>query len=470
MTPEEFREYGHRLIDWLADYRAGIATRPVIAQTEPGQVKAALPTAPPATPEPFDRVIADLDRVVMPCVTHWQHPRFFGYFPSNAALASVLGDLVSTGLGVIGLNWQASPALTELEEVVCDWVRQALSLSDTWRGVIQDTASTGTLLALLCARERATNFSLTGGGLQAEPRPLTVYVSTQSHSSVEKAALLAGFGRANVRPVPHDDAFAMRPDALDEMVNADLAAGQLPCAVVATTGTTASTALDPLARIAEVSAKHKLWMHVDAAMAGSAMILPECRWMWEGVERADTLLLNPHKWLGVAFDCSLFFTRSPDHLVRVMSTNPSYLRTAADGAVTNYRDWGVPLGRRFRALKLWFLVRSEGLSGLQARLRRDIENATWLSEQVRGTPNWTVVAPVPLQTVCVVHQPPGLSGEALDTHTRSWADSINRSGKAYLTPAILGGRWVVRVSVGAEQTTREDVEAVWALMRTAVLS
>jgi aromatic-L-amino-acid decarboxylase len=467
MTPDEFREYGHKLIDWLADYRAGIASRPVIAQTEPGQVKAALPTEPPAAPEPFDAVIADLDRVVMPGVTHWQHPRFFGYFPSNASLASVLGDLVSTGLGVIGLNWQASPALTELEEVVCDWMRQLTGLTDTWRGVIQDTASTGSLLALLCARERATNFSLARGGLQAEPRPLTVYVSTQSHSSVEKAAVLAGFGRENVRAVPHDDAFAVRPDALDEMVTADLTAGKLPCAVVATTGTTASTALDPVAGIAEVAARHRLWLHVDAAMAGSAMILPECRWMWGGIERADSVLLNPHKWLGAAFDCSLFYTRAPDHLVRVMSTNPSYLRTAADGQVTNYRDWGIPLGRRFRALKLWFLLRSEGVNGLQARLRRDIASANWLAEQVRGAPHWAVVAPVPLQTVCVVHQPPGLSGEALDAHTRAWAERVNRSGVAYLTPAALGGRWVVRVSIGAEQTARGDVEALWDMMRRA---
>jgi aromatic-L-amino-acid decarboxylase len=466
MTPDEFRHFGHKLIDWLADYRAGITSRPVIAQTEPGHVKAALPAEPPVAPEPFDAVLADLDRVIMPGVTHWQHPRFFGYFPSNAALASVLGDLVSTGLGVVGLNWQASPALTELEEVVCDWMRQALGLSPAWSGVIQDTASTGTLLALLCARERTTNFSLARGGLQAEPRPLTVYVSSQSHSSVEKAALLAGFGRENVRAVPHDAAFAMRPDALAEMVTADLTAGKLPCAVVATTGTTASTALDPVAGIAGISTRHGLWLHVDAAMAGSAMLLPECRWMWDGIERADTLLLNPHKWLGAVFDCSLFYTRDPAHLVRVMSTNPSYLRTAADGQVTNYRDWGIPLGRRFRALKLWFLLRAEGVSGLQSRLRRDIDNAKWLAEQVQSTPHWIVVAPVPLQTVCVVHQPPGHSGEALDSHTRGWADRVNRSGKAYLTPAVLGGRWVVRVSIGAEQTTREDVEAVWDLMRS----
>jgi aromatic-L-amino-acid/L-tryptophan decarboxylase len=465
MTPDEFRAHGHKLIDWIADYRSTLATRPVIAGTKPGQVKAALPADPPATPEPFDAVLADLDALLVPGLTHWQHPRFFGYFPANAALSSVLGDFLSTGLGVLGLNWQASPALTELEEVACDWMRRMVGLSDAWAGVIQDTASAANLIALLCARELATDFSLARGGLQAEARPLTVYVSAQSHSSVEKAALLAGLGRQNVRVVPHDDAYAMRADALEELVKADAATGKVPCAVVATTGTTASTALDPIGAIAEVAARHNLWLHVDAAMAGSAMILPECRWMWDGVERADSVVFNPHKWLGAVFDCSLYYVRDPDHLVRVMSTSPSYLRTAADGKVRNYRDWGIALGRRFRALKLWCLIRSEGVTGLQARLRRDIDNAKWLAEQVAATPHWRVAAPVPLQTVCVVHEPPGLAGEALDAHTRAWAERVNRSGAAYLTPALLGGRWVVRVSVGAERTERADVEAVWAAMR-----
>jgi aromatic-L-amino-acid decarboxylase len=369
---------------------------------------------------------------------------------------------------MLGLNWQASPALTELEELVCDWVRQMVGLSDAWDGVIQDTASTANLIALLCARERTTHFSLACGGLQAESRPLTIYVSAQSHSSVEKAALLAGFGRENVRVVPHDHAFAMQADALEEQVCADAANGKLPCAVVATTGTTASTALDPVEAIREVAARHKLWLHVDAAMAGSAMILPECRWMWAGIERADSLVFDPHKWLGAGFDCSLYYVRDSEHLIRVMSTSPSYLRTAADGKARNYRDWGIALGRRFRALKLWCLIRSEGVSGLQARLRRDIANARWLAEQVAATPCWRVVAPVPLQTVCVSHEPLALAGEALDAHTRAWAERVNRSGAAYLTPAVLAGRWIVRVSVGAERTERVDVEAVWAAMRSAV--
>jgi aromatic-L-amino-acid decarboxylase len=465
MTPDEFRAYGHVLIDWIADYRQTVENYPVRATTEPGDVRARLPAQPPTEPQPFDAILADFQSVLMPGVTHWQHPRFFGYFPANASLPSVLGDLLSSGLGVLGLNWQACPALTELEELVCDWVRQMVGLSPAWGGVIHDTASTASLVALLCARERATDFSLARGGMQAEPQPLVVYVSEQSHSSVEKAALLAGFGRANVRAVPVDRHFAMRPDALDEAVAADLAAGRRPCAVVATTGTTASTALDPVGAVADVAARRDLWLHVDAAMAGSAMILPECRWMWDGVERADSLVFNPHKWLGAVFDCSLVYVRDPQHLVRVMSTSPSYLRTAADGRATNYRDWGIPLGRRFRALKLWFLIRSEGVEGLQTRLRRDMANAKWLAEQVAATPNWRVVAPAPLQTVCVVHVPPGLGGDALDAHTRTWVERVNRSGAAYLTPAVLGDRWVVRVSIGNLTTERADVEALWAVMR-----
>lgn len=467
MTPDEFRAYGHKLIDWIADYRESIDSRPVRAITAPGDVRASLPTEPPSEPEPFDAIFADFESRLVPGLTHWQHPRFFGYFPANSSLPSVLGDLLSTGLGVLGLNWQACPALTELEELACDWVRQMVGLSPAWSGVIHDTASTAGLLALLCARERSTNFSLGCGGLQSEPKPLTVYVSTQSHSSVEKAALLAGFGRDNVRAIATDEHFAMRADALEEAIRADVAAGNLPCAVVATTGTTASTALDPVGAIADVAERHKLWLHVDAAMAGSAMILPECRWMWAGVERADSLVFNPHKWLGAAFDCSLFYVRDPQHLVRVMSTSPSYLRTAADGQATNYRDWGIALGRRFRALKLWCLIRAEGVSGLQSRLRRDIANAKWLAEHVASAPNWRVVAPVPLQTVCVLHEPPGLAGEALDSHTRAWAERVNASGAAYLTPAVLGGRWMVRASVGSLTTERADVEALWKVMRAA---
>ncbi|HEV2687486.1 MAG TPA: pyridoxal-dependent decarboxylase [Bryobacteraceae bacterium] len=465
MTAEEFRQAGHQLIDWIADYRSRVADLPVMSRSAPGAIKAQLPAQPPQSPESIAQIFRDLDATILPGLSHWQHPSFFGYFPSNGLLSSVLGDLASTGLGVLGLSWQSSPALSEVEEVTTDWMRQMVGLSSEWSGVIQDTASTCTLVALMCARERATNYSLSRGGLQGESRPLVVYTSAHSHSSVDKAALLAGFGRDNVHVVAHDSHYGMLPEALDQRIQHDLAAGLKPCAVVATTGTTTSTAIDPVEGIARVAAKHGIWLHVDAAMAGSAMILPECRWMWQGIETADSLVLNPHKWLGVAFDCSLYYVHDSDHLVRVMSTNPSYLRSSADSEVKNLRDWGLPLGRRFRALKLWFAIREQGVSGLQARLRRDLANAQYFAGQVQAEPHWRVLAPVPLQTVCIRHEPPGLDGEALDKHTLAWADRVNRSGAAYLTPAILEGRWMVRVSIGAIDTEKEHVEALWKLLQ-----
>ena len=465
MNPSDFSKHARAVVDWVAEYRAHIAERPVMARTTPGEIRAQLPPSPPEQGEPFDAMLRDFDTIIAPGITHWQSPDFFGYFPSGASLASVLGDYLSSGIGAVGLSWQACPALTELEEVVTDWMRQMVGLSDAWSGVIQDTASTSTLVALICAREQATGYSLVHGGLQAERRPLTVYVSAHAHSSVDKAALLAGFGRDHVRLVPHDGGYAMRADALRELITADAAAGRNPCAVVATTGTTGTTAIDPVREIAAVAREYGLWLHVDAAMAGSAMIVPELRWMWEGVEAADSLVLNPHKWLGAVFDCSLYYVREPEHLVRVMSTNPSYLQSAADGRVTNYRDWGIPLGRRFRALKLWFLIREQGVARLRARIRRDLENAKWLEAQVRAEPHWRVLAPVGLQTVCARHEPPGLGGEALDRHTLDWVDRINRSGDAYLTPSTLDGRWMVRVSIGAEATEREHVARLWTLMR-----
>jgi len=477
MTPEEFRRYGHELIDFIADYRATVAERPVMAPTAPGEIKAQLPKAPPVQPEPFARVLSDLESIVLPGLSHWQHPRFFGYFPSNGLLASVLGDYASTGLGVLGLSWQSSPALTEVEEVVTDWMRQMVDLSDAWSGVIHDTASSATLVALLCAREKTTQYSLSRAGLQAEPKPLVVYMTAHAHSSVDKAALLAGFGRENIHVIPHDAQYAMRPDALRARITEDLAEGFVPCAIVCTVGTTTTTAYDPLELIAPIAQEFGLWLHVDAAMAGSAMILPEQRYLWAGIEGADSLVINPHKWLGVAFDCTLYYVRDAEHLIRVMSTNPSYLRSSVDEQVKNLRDWGLPLGRRFRAMKLWFLIREQGVAGLQARLRRDLDNAEWLAGEIRATPGWTVLAPVVLQTLCVRYEPAGFleghveaaeAAEQLNGYTQAWADRLNRSGAAYLTPAMLDGRWMVRISIGAAPTEREHVAALWAAMKAEV--
>jgi aromatic-L-amino-acid decarboxylase len=474
MNTDQFRREGHRLVDWIADYRERLADLPVMSQVEPGSVRAALPAAPPADPEPFEHIYRDLDHVLVPGLSLWQHPSFFGYFPSNGDLSSVLGDWLSTGLGVLGLSWQSSPALTELEEVVTDWARDMVGLSPAWSGVIQDTASTSSLVALICARERTSRYALDGKGMQDASSPLVVYVSAHSHSSVEKAALLAGFGREHVRKISVDERYAMRAGELGAAMRADRARGMRPCAVVATSGTTTTTAFDPIDEVARVAREHDAWLHVDAAMAGSAMILPECRELWRGIEDADSLVWNAHKWLGAAFDCSLYYVRDPEHLVRVMSTNPSYLQSGVDDRVKNLRDWGIPLGRRFRALKLWCLIREQGVSGLQRRLRRDLENARWLEAQVRTTRGWRVLAPVALQTVCVQHRPDGRDGaegsdgDELDRHTLAWVERVNRSGAAYLTPAQLDGRWMVRVSVGAIATEREHVEALWARMLNAV--
>ncbi len=467
MNIEEFRRIGHELIDWIADYREQSyrGELPVMSRVAPGAVTRALPAEPPEKPEPFERVAADLDAIIRPGCSQWQHPRFFGYFPSNSSLAAVLGDYVSTGLAQLGLNWQASPALTELEEVTTDWLRQMLGLSPAWSGVIQDAASTASLVALICARERATNYGAAAAGLQGSDRPLMVYVSSQSHSSIDKAAAMAGFGRENLRIVAVDEHYAMRAEALEQAMRADVASGLRPCAVVATSGSTTTTAFDPLTDIARIAAAHGAWLHVDAAMAGSAMILPECRVLWTGVEGADSLVVNPHKWLGASFDCSTYFVRDPQHLIRVMSTNPSYLRTSTDSQVKNFRDWGIPLGRRFRALKLWFLIRDQGVSGLQARIRRDLEHARWLASHVDAATHWKRLAPVQLQTVCVRHEPPGLSGDTLDTHTLAWVRHINESGMAYLTPATLDGRWMVRIAFGGEATEHRHVEELWKLMR-----
>lgn len=467
MTPEEFRKRGREIIDWLADYHAKISDYPVQPATQPGDVKAMLPASPPVEAEGFDEIIADLDSVVLPNISHWQHPRFFGYFPSNSLGSGILGDLVCSGLGVLGLSWQSSPAVTEIEEVTVDWFRQMVGLSSAWFGVINDTASTSTLVALLCAREKTTNFSLVRQGLQAELKPLTIYTSASAHSSVEKAALLAGFGRENVRMVDIDGNFAMRPEALEDTITADIHAGLKPCAIVAAVGGTATVSIDPVSEIAAIARKHGLWLHIDAAMAGNAMILPELRWMWEGIEGADSVVINAHKWLGVPFDCSLYFVRDEPHLLRVMSADPSFLQSQADEKVRNLRNTGIPLGRRFRALKLWFAIREQGVSGLQARLRRDISLAQDLRSKVEATPGWEVVAPVVLQTVCIVYRPRSVPPHRLDGFTRAWALAVNASGQAYVTPATAAGHWMVRVSIGTIFTEASDIEAVWRTIQEA---
>jgi aromatic-L-amino-acid decarboxylase len=469
MDHDEFRRLGHQLIDWIAAYRERMEKLPVMSQVKPGEVKARFPAEPPRRGGGAAAALAAVDADILPGVTHWTHPSFFAYFPANASYGSILGDLLSSGLAAQGMSWQTSPAATELEEVVMGWLRQMLGLPPAFTGVIQDTASTATLCALLCARERASGFAQNHGGLQGGGPPLTVYASDQSHASVEKASLLAGFGKDHLRLVGTDGQHALRLELLEAAIQKDKAAGRRPCAVVACVGTTATASVDPVKGIAALAARHGLWLHVDAAMAGTAMVLPECRVHWEGAEAADSLVVNPHKWMGIGFDFSAYFVRDPEHLVRVMSTNPSYLRTAQDGEVRNLRDWGIPLGRRFRALKAWLHILDEGVEGMQARLRRDLANARWLVEQVKETTtDWELLAPVHFQTLCLRHVPTDQRNEKrLTAHNLAIAERVNRSGKAYVTPAVLKGKQVIRVSIGAEATERRHVEAVWGALRAA---
>lgn len=474
MTPEEFRQAGHELIDWIAEYRTQLESWPVRSQVDPGDVAAALPGEPPTEVVSIAELLADLDSVVVPGTTLVQHPMHFGWFPSNASLASVLGDIASSGLGGLGISWESCPALTEVEEVVCDWLRQLTGLSEAWYGTIHDTASSACLVAMIAARERATDHIQVRGGLVSASSAPAVYATEQAHSSVRKAALLAGYGHDYLRTVPADGStYAMNADALAQLMAADRGAGLTPAAVVASVGTTGTTAMDPIADIVAVSAEYGAWVHVDAAMAGTAMLIPEYRTLWEGAEGADSISWNPHKWMGTILDTSLFYVRDVEHLVRVMSTNPSYLSSGVDGEVTQYRDWGIPLGRRFRALKLWFHLRIDGVDAIRDRVQRDLNNAQWLSDQVDQHPDWERVAPVPLQTVCVRHRPRDsaggrMEGEALEAHTQAWVERINSSGKAFLTPSILDGSWMVRVSIGVEATEHHHVEALWSLMQEAV--
>ncbi len=468
MDSETFRRLGHRLVDWIADYRESLPRRPVMSKVAPGAIRARFPSEPPARGGALAAALDRLEDDVLPGITHWNHPSFFAYFPSNTSFASVLADLLASGLGAQGMSWQTSPAVTEIEEVMMEWLRRMTGLDEGLTGVIHDTASTATLTALLCARERATGHGQARAGLQGEGAPWVVYASEHAHASVRKAALLAGFGADHFRAVESDERFAMDPRALKRAIEEDEARGRRPAAVVATIGTTSTTAVDPVAAIADVVKEHGAWLHVDAALAGTAMVLPELRPLFAGLERADSLVFNPHKWMGVGFDFSAYYVRDAEHLVRVMSTNPAYLATSQDGAVKNFRDWQIPLGRRFRALKLWFYLLDEGVDALQARVRRDLENAKWLEARLseRG---WNVIAPVVLQTVCVRHVPPSIAGsaEAVDAHNLAIASRVNESGRAYLTTDRVRGRVILRLSIGAETTERSDVAALADLLEEA---
>jgi aromatic-L-amino-acid decarboxylase len=463
MTAEEFRRHGRAVIDWIADYYERIETLPVLSRAEPGSVRALLPPDPPAQGEPFDRLLADVDRIVLPGITHWQSPGFFAYFPANASGPAILGDLLSSGLGVQGMLWATSPACTELETHVLDWLVGMLGLPERFLssgkggGVIQDTASSAALCALLAARERASAFRFNEEGADGR---LTAYASSQAHSSIEKAAGIAGIGRRNLRLIEVDDRFAMRPEALAAALRRDRAAGLVPFFVAATVGSTASMAIDPLPEIGRLCHAEGLWLHVDAAMAGTAALCPELRSIHDGLDMADSYCFNPHKWMFTNFDCDAFYVADRASLIRALSILPEYLRNQAteSGAVFDYRDWQVPLGRRFRALKLWFVIRHYGVDGLRRLVREHVALAREFAAWVEASAEFELAAPVPLNLVTFRHR----GGDAVN---RLLLERLNAGGRIYLSHAVLGGRYALRLSIGQTHVERRHVAAAWEQIR-----
>jgi len=459
MTPEDFRRHGHAAVDWIADYYKRIETFPVLSQAAPGQIRAALPAHAPAKGEPFDAMLADVEKLILPGITHWQSPNFYAYFPCNASGAAILGDLLSSGLGVQGMLWATSPACTELESHVLDWLVEMMGLpqkfssSSTGGGVIQDTASSSSLCALLAARERATNFASNRRGCDGK---LAAYTSTQAHSSIEKGALIAGLGRENLRTIAVDPSFAMRADELARRIAEDRGAGLTPCFVCATVGTTSSNAIDPVPEIGRICRENKIWLHVDAAMSGTAGLCQEFRQFFDGLGLADSYCFNPHKWMFTNFDCDCFYVADRKGLIQTLSVLPEYLRNKAteSGAVFDYRDWQIPLGRRFRALKLWFVIRHYGVEGLQHHVRQHVALAQEFAGWVKKDDRFEIAAPVPFNLVCFRHR-------GGDEANQTIMDRLNRSGDLYLTHTRLNDRLTLRLCVGQTNTQERHVKKAW---------
>jgi len=459
MTPAEFRRHGRAVVDWIADYYERIESFPILSQVEPGDIRSLLPARPPEVGEAFDSILTDLEEVILPGITHWQSPNFFAYFPANASGPAILGDLLSSGLGVQGMLWSTSPACTELETHVLDWLVEMIGLPEKFLssglggGVIQDTASSAVLCALLAARERAIHAA---SAHEKWDGKLAVYTSAQAHSSIEKAVKISGMRSKNLRLIEVDGNFAMRPQALLRQIEADRQAGLTPCFACATVGTTSSNAMDPIREIGCICRENKIWFHVDAAMSGTAALCPEFRWIQDGVEFADSYCFNPHKWMFTNFDCSCFYVADRAALIQTLSVLPEYLRNQAteSGAVIDYRDWHIPLGRRFRSLKLWFVIRHYGIEGLQFHVRRHVELAQQFVRWVKEDDRFELATPAPLNLVCFRHK----SGDAANQQIM---DRLNRSGDLYLTHTKLNGKLTLRFCVGQTNTEARHVTQAW---------
>jgi len=463
MEKEEFRRHGYEFIDWLADYFEQVEEYPVKSTVKPGEIKGLLSKDPPGTGEPMEKIFNDFKETIIPGITHWQHPGWFAYFPANNSPASVLAELLTAGLGVQSMIWQTSPAAAELEEVVMQWLARMLGLPGTMSGVIQDTASTATLCALLTAREKATGFEANRAGLK---QPLRVYASEEGHSSIDKAVKIAGYGIENLRRVPTDERYALVPGELERAVNEDKRQGLEPACVVATVGSTSSAAVDPLKEIGEICNRYNLWFHVDAAYGGTAALLPEKRWTLGGVEAADSFVFNPHKWMLTNFDCSAYFVKDEELLTRTFEIHPEYLKTGYDAVVKNYRDWGIQLGRRFRALKLWFVIRSYGIKGLQDVIREHIRLAETFKSWVEEDERFELMAPVDFSLVCFRFKKKGVSEDELNRLNKLLLEKVNGSGRVFLTHTSLNGSYVIRISIGQRTTTEKNVREAWDLIKS----
>ena len=462
MDIAEYRRHAHRLVDWMADYLESVESRPVRAEVEPGEIAARIPVAPPRTGEPFERIFADFERDLMPGITHWQHPSFFAYFPANSSPPSVLAEMLTAALGVNCMLWQTSPSGTELETRALDWLRQMFGLPEGFSGVIQDTASSATLCAILAARERATGFEANRRGVSEGDR-LRIYTSIEAHSSVEKAVRIAGLGSESLRAIPVGEDGGMRCDELAAALEGDVVAGARPILVVATLGTTGASGFDRLDLVGELCRRHDAMLHVDAAWAGTAAVAPEFRWMLEGIERADSVVVNPHKWMLVNFDCSAHFVRDAASFTRTFEIVPEYLRTTEHGRVIDYRDWGIALGRRFRALKLWFVIRSYGIEGIRALVRHHVALCRELAAAIDAADDFELVVPPRLALLCFRYRPGG--ADDLDELNERLLNALNESGRLYLTQTRVGGAYVIRFCVGQTATERRHVESAWAFIR-----
>ncbi len=465
MTPDSFRQHAHALVDWMADYLENVVHYPVAPQTQPGDVLKQLPPHAPDLPEAFTAIFKDFETQILPGMTHWQHPQFFAYFPASTSPPSLLAEMLMSTLGAQCMSWLTSPAATELEERVMEWLRIAIDLPPEFTGVIQDSASGATLCALLCARERASAGKVNTEGFTGRKQRFRVYASTEAHASIEKGVRIAGIGSDNLVKIPVDTAFAMDIAALEQAILSDVEQGYTPLCVVAAWGTTSSTALDPLAPIAALCQQHQLWLHVDAAYAGSAFILPEHRQRAKGVEQADSMVFNPHKWLMTHFDCSAYFVKDTALLTRTLGLTPEYLKTDLDREVNNYRDWGIPLGRRFRALKLWFVLRSYGVSGLQKILREQIEWVQALAETIAQHDSFEVLAPVPLNLVCFRYAPPDTSEAERELFNQRLLSAVNNTGSIFITHTRLKGVYSLRLVAGNPNTTQDHISRAWHLIQ-----